>query len=98
MKSALVTLVGLAIAAEAGSIPQLYRSPVLEQRAKGGNNGGNNNGGNNGNNGGGNNGNNGGGNNGASPTCLDANAVQSGSDQTGQNAAGAAEGQVNSAT
>ena len=87
MKSAVVTLVGLALAAEAGSIPSLYRSPVLEQRAKGNNN-----------NGGNNNNNNGGGNNAASPTCLNANAIQSGSDQTGQNAAVPAEGQVNSAT
>ncbi len=95
MKSAVVTLVGLAIAAEAGSIPQVYRSPVLEQRqAADRNRGGGNNGGNNGNNG---NNNQGGGNNGGSQ-CLQANAVQSGSAQTGQNNAVAADGQVNSAT
>lgn len=34
----------------------------------------------------------------ANPTCLNANAVQTGSASTGQNAAVAADGQVNSAT
>jgi hypothetical protein len=64
------------------------------------NNNNNNNGGNNNNNGGNNNNNNnnGGNNNGATETCLAANAIQTGSQSTGQNGGVAADGQVNSAT
>jgi hypothetical protein len=90
MKTAVSALLGLAMAAEAASVHH-YRSPIsLERRQnRGGNRGGNN--ANQGNAGGNN-------NNGASATCLAANAIQTGSQSTGQNGAAAADGQVNSAT
>ncbi len=93
MKTALVALMGLAVAVEAGHAHAHYRSPILlsRQNKAGGNKGGA-----------------GQANNGqaasqsnaqsASETCLEANALQTGSASTGQNAAVAAEGQVNSAT
>jgi hypothetical protein len=94
MKTAVSALLGLAMAAEAASVHH-YRSPIsLERRQNRGGNRGGNNAGNNANQGnaGGNN------NNGASATCLAANAIQTGSQSTGQNGAAAADGQVNSAT
>jgi len=98
MKTALAALLGLTVAAEAATVRQ-HRSTGLERRQNrfgGGNNGGNNNNNNNNNNGG-DNGNNGGSNNG-DPTCLAPEALQTGSQSTGQNGGQAADGQVNSAT
>jgi hypothetical protein len=111
MKTAVTALLGLAIAAEAATVHQFRSTSTLDRRQNRGgrfgggnnnNNNNNNNGGNNNNNNGGNNNNNGGNNNnnnnGATETCLAANAIQTGSQSTGQNGAVAADGQVNSAT
>lgn len=108
VKNTLATLLGLAVVTEAASVHH-FQSPALMRRQNrfgGGGNGKNNN-----NNGGGGQGgqqggnqNNGGQNNGgnnnnnqASVTCLNANAIQTGSQQTGQNGEIAA-GQVESKT
>ena len=99
MKTAVTALLGLAMAAEAASVHH-YRSPIsLERRQNRGGNRGGNNAGNNANQGNAGQGNAGGNNNnGASATCLAANAIQTGSQSTGQSGAAAADGQVNSAT
>ena len=99
MKNAVTALLGLAAVAEAFSVHAHKPSRALERRQNRGNNRNGNNGGNNGgnnNNAGNNNNNNN--NAAASATCLAANAVQTGSQSTGQNGAVAADGQVNSAT
>ena len=95
MKNAVTALLGLAAAAEAFSVHAHKPSRALERRQNRGNNRNGNNGGNNNNAGNNNNNNN---NAAASATCLAANAVQTGSQSTGQNGAVAADGQVNSAT
>ena len=89
MKSALLALMGLAAITEASRIPRHER---LVSRQNGRNRGGNNN------NNAGNNNADAGGNNAASETCLNADAVQTGSASTGQQNGVAADGQVNSAT
>jgi len=94
VKSALVALVGLTVAVEGSLVHNSPGSRTILRRQN--RNGGANRGGNNGGNGGNNGGNNGGGN--AANTCLQANAVQTGSASTGQNGAVAADGQVNSET
>ncbi|OAA61679.1 hypothetical protein SPI_04538 [Niveomyces insectorum RCEF 264] len=87
LKSVLVSLGGLAALSQATVIK---RTPANGNNGfNGGNNGGNNNGNNNNNN------NN---NNGGSPTCLNANAIQTGSTFTGQDSDVPADGQANSAT
>lgn len=94
MKTALLTLMGLAIAAEASTV---HRSPFrLAQRQSRGSNGGNRGGGKGGSSG--NNNANSASNSGATQTCLAANAVQTGSESTGQNGTDIQPGQVNSAT
>lgn len=105
MKTAVTALLGLAITTEAASVHH-YRTPTLlgRRQNRGGGRGGGNNGGLGnafqGNAGQGNagQGNAGQGNNGAAATCLAADAIQTGSQSTGQNGATAADGQVNSAT
>ncbi|KAK0729915.1 hypothetical protein B0H67DRAFT_476406 [Lasiosphaeris hirsuta] len=102
LKNTMAALLGLAVASNAASLHS-YRSPnglVRRQNGKNNRNGGGNAGGNAGGNGNANgNANAGnGGNNDASVTCLAANAVQTGSQSTGQNGGVAADGQVNSAT
>ncbi|KAK3935226.1 hypothetical protein QBC46DRAFT_272201 [Diplogelasinospora grovesii] len=89
MKTALVALMGLSLAVEAASIRQIPSLGGLERRQRGGNKNNNNGNANTGNNNAA---------NGGTQTCLAANAVQTGSQSTGQNSAVAADGQVNSAT
>lgn len=91
VKTALVALVGLAIAAEGASIHHTPAMNRLSRRQNKNNGKGNANTGNAGNAGNNN-------ANGGSATCLAANAVQTGSQSTGQNNAVAADGQVNSLT
>ncbi|OIW31393.1 hypothetical protein CONLIGDRAFT_653902 [Coniochaeta ligniaria NRRL 30616] len=91
VKTALVALMGLAIAAEGASIhhtPTMNRLSRRQNKNNGKNNGNAGNTGNAGNNNA----------NAGSATCLAANALQTGSQSTGQNNAVAADGQVNSLT
>ena len=85
VKETLASLVGLLALVEASSIPAEGLVRRQNGRQRGGNNGGNT---------GGNNG----GAAGASPTCLAANAVQSGSQNDGQDGVVNADGQIESKT